>query len=84
MTRAIVQMSAVFKYKVLFAMIFLAYWQSACQLYFSIEMYSVLIGQSVSHDYDQLKFSSIPQTAILKELKKKVLFCVQYAGKPWN
>ena len=45
-------------------------------------MYSVLIGQSVSHDYDQLKFSSIPQPAILKELKKKVLFCVQYAGKP--
>ena len=51
------------------------------KLYFSIEMYSVLIGQSVSHDYDQLKFSSIPRPAILKELKK-VLFCVQYAGKP--
>ena len=39
-------------------------------------MYSVLIGQSVSHDYDQLKFSSIPQPAILKELKKKKFYFV--------
>ena len=41
-------------------------------------MYSVLIGQSVSHDYDQLKFRSISWPAIVEELKKKKKFYLVY------
>lgn len=44
---------------------------TVCSIIFSLEMYSVLIGQSVSHDYDQLKFGSNFLTCHSRRTKKK-------------